>query len=148
MTDKTIGTLNRLIALCRDGEDFYGSAAEKVKDARLQQQFREMATLHREIGGDLRPYVATAGGSAAEGGTLAGKTRQLFATIRTMVTSNTEQTLVTELKAVEDSVVDAFEKALDEPILEEARQRVAARLEDVRSARARMQSLERTLAAA
>jgi uncharacterized protein (TIGR02284 family) len=148
MTDKTIGTINHLIAVCRDGEEFYGSAAEKVKDEGLQQQFREMAALHREIGDELRPHVAKAGGSPAEGGTLSGRTRQIFAALKALLASDTQATLVAELKVAEDAVVDAFQSALDDPISEAARERVVARLEDVKRARERMQALEQQVASA
>jgi uncharacterized protein (TIGR02284 family) len=148
MTDKTIGTINHLIAVCRDGEEFYSSAAEKVADEGLRRQFQEMAALHREIGDELRPHVAKAGGSPAEGGTLAGRTRQIFASLKAMLASDTKATLIAELKVAEDAVVEAFQGALDEPVSEAARERVAARLRDVQQARERMQALERQFAAA
>lgn len=148
MTDKTIGTINHLIAVCRDGEEFYGSAAEKVTDEGMRQQFREMAALHREIGDELRPHVAKAGGSPAEGGTLSGRTRQIFASLKALLASDTQATLVAELKVAEDAVVEAFEGAVDEPVSEAARERVVARLADVKRARERMQALEQQVASA
>jgi uncharacterized protein (TIGR02284 family) len=144
MTDKTIGTLNRLIAVCRDGEEFYSRAADKVDDTRLQEQFRDMAKLHQDIGAELRPYVARAGGTASEGGTLAGQTRQIFATLKTMFAGDKTQTLISELETAEEAVVEAFQNAVDEPIDDEARERVKARLEDVRQARERMRQLEQS----
>ena len=33
--DKTAGTLNQLIAACRDAEEFYGYAAERVSGSQL-----------------------------------------------------------------------------------------------------------------
>lgn len=144
MTDKTIGTLNRLIAVCRDGEEFYSSAADKLSDAGLQEQFRDMAKLHREIAAELQPYVKRAGGSASEGGTLAGRTRQIFASLKAMFAGDKRQTLISELETAEEAVVEAFQSALDEPIDEEARERVRARLDDVRQARERMRKLEQS----
>jgi uncharacterized protein (TIGR02284 family) len=60
MPDKTVGTLNHLIAICRDAEEFYGYAADKVSGAQLQPLLRETADLHRGIGDALRPHVSGA----------------------------------------------------------------------------------------
>jgi len=148
MTDKTIGTLNHLIAVCRDGEEFYSSAADKLDGAGLQQQFREMARLHQEIAAELQPYVKRAGGSASEGGTLAGRTRHIFASLKAMFAGDKTQVLITELATAEEAVIEAFQSAVDESIDEEARERIKARLDDVREARERMRKLEESTASA
>ena len=46
MADKTAGTLNQLIAVCRDAEEFYGYAAEKVSGSQLQPLLRDAAEDH------------------------------------------------------------------------------------------------------
>lgn len=148
MTDKTFGTLNHLIAVCRDGEDHYASAAEKVSDERAKALFSEAAALHREIGAELQPLVRQAGGSPAEGGTLAGKTRQMVSSLKATFANDTEQTLASALESTEEAAVDAFEKALEEPIADQARGLVAQQLEQLRSMRDRVRQLRHGMATA
>ena len=144
--DKTVGTLNHLIAVCRDGEDFYGYAAEKVSAPELQQLLRETAGLHREVGDALRPHVSEAGASPAEGGTLAGKLRQLKGGFKAVLASDTEAVLVPELETAEQAVLQAFEGALAEPMDASAKAVVAEKLELVKTAHARIAAIARRAA--
>jgi uncharacterized protein (TIGR02284 family) len=144
--DKTVGTLNRLIAACRDGEEFYWYAAERVSKPQLQELLRATAGLHREIGETLRPHVGGAGASAAAGGTLAGKFRQLKGALKATWASDTERVLVPELEQAEQAVVQAFEQALAEPMADAARSLVAGKLEILRATHARFVEVARRAA--
>jgi uncharacterized protein (TIGR02284 family) len=148
MADKTLGTVNHLIAVCRDGEDHYASAAEKAGDERAKALFAEAAALHREIGAELQPLVRQAGGSPAEGGTLAGKTRQMVGALRATFASDTERTLAAAVASTEEAAVEAFEQALEEPIADPARELVAQKLELLRSVRDRVHQLRQSMATA
>ncbi|MGH6900579.1 MAG: PA2169 family four-helix-bundle protein [Geminicoccaceae bacterium] len=144
--DKTVGTLNHLIAVCRDGEEFYGYAIEKVSKPQLQELLRATAGLHREIGEALRPHVSGAGASAAEGGTLSGKFRQLKGGLKATWASDTERVLVPELEQAEQAVVQAFEQALAEPMADAAKRLVAGKLEILRATHARFVEVARRAA--
>ena len=146
MADKTVGTLNHLIAVCRDGEDFYGYAAEKVSGPDLQRLLHETAGLHREIGDALRPHVSGAGASPAEGGTLVGKLRQLKGGFKAILASDTEAALVPELEEAEHAVLQAFEGALEEPIEPMARTVAAEKLEVIKATHQRIAALARRAA--
>jgi uncharacterized protein (TIGR02284 family) len=146
--DKTVGTLNHLIAVCRDAEDFYGYAADKVHGSQLQPLLRETANLHRQIGDALRPHVSGAGASPAEGGTLAGKFRQLKGGLKATLASDTAAALVPELEGTEQTVVQAFESALDDPMNAAAKTLVADKLEVIRATHARIAEIARRAAPA
>lgn len=144
--DKTAGTLNRLIAVCRDGEELYGYAARKVSRPQLQELLRDTAGLHREIADALRPHVSGAGASPAEGGTLAGKFRQLKGGLKVTLASDAEAALVPELEEAEQTVVEAFESALADPIDAAAKTVVARRLEVLKATQARFAGIARRVA--
>jgi uncharacterized protein (TIGR02284 family) len=141
--DKTAGTLNQLIAVCRDAEEFYTYAADKVGSSQLQPLLRETAGLHREIGDALRPHVSGAGASPAEGGTFAGKLRQMKGGLKATFASDTEAALVPELEQTEQSVVQAFEGALAEPVDPAAKTLVAGKLEVLKATHARIAEIAR-----
>ena len=144
--DKSVGTLNRLIAVCRDGEEFYGYAVGKVSRPQLQELLRATAGLHRENGDALRPHVTGAGASAVEGGTLSGKFRKLKCGFRATWASDTERALVPELEQAEQAVVQAFEDALAEPMADAAKSLVARKLEILRATHARFVEVARRAA--
>jgi uncharacterized protein (TIGR02284 family) len=144
--DKTVGTLNHLIAVCRDGEEFYGYAAEKVSRPQLQELLRETAGLHREIGDALRPQVAGAGASPAERGTLAGRLRQLKGRLKATLASDTERVLMPELEQAEQAVVQAFEAALAEPLTDAAKALIAGKLEVLKATHHRFVDVARRAA--
>jgi uncharacterized protein (TIGR02284 family) len=146
--DRTVGTLNHLIAVCRDGEEFYGYAAEKVSRPQLRELLRETAGLHREIGEALRAQVSGAGASPAEGGTLPGKLRQLKGGLKSILAADTERALVPELEQAERAVVQAFQEALAEPIAEPARTLIAGKLELLRATHDRFVDVARRAAQA
>ena len=146
--DKTVGTLNQLIAVCRDAEEFYGYAADKVSESQLQPLLRETAGLHREIGDALRPHVSGAGASPAEGGTFAGKFRQLKGGLKATLASDTEAALVPELEQTEQAVVQAFESALADPMAPAAKTLVTEKLEVLKATHARIAEIARRAAPA
>jgi uncharacterized protein (TIGR02284 family) len=142
--DTTGGTLNHLIAVCRDAEAFYGYAAEKVTGSQLQPLLRDAAALHREIRKALRPHVSGAGASPAEGGTLAGRFRQLKGGFKATLASDAEAALVPELEDVELAVVQAFEGALGDPVNDAARLLIADQLEVLKATHARIAAIARS----
>jgi uncharacterized protein (TIGR02284 family) len=141
--DNTAGTLSHLIAVCRDAEEFYGYAADNVSGSQLQPLLRQTAALHRELGEMLRPHVSGAGASPAEGGTIAGKLRQLRGGIKATLASHAEAALVPELEETHRTVVQAFEKALDDPVNDAAKRLVASKLEVLSATHTRIAEIAR-----
>jgi uncharacterized protein (TIGR02284 family) len=144
--DKTTATLNRLIAVCRDGEEVYGYAAEKVSRPQLEELLRATAGLHREISDALWPHVRDIGAPAAEGGTFAGQFGQLEGGLEATWASDAERALVPELEQAEQAIVQAFERALAEPMAATAKALVAGKLEILRATQARFVEVARRAA--
>jgi hypothetical protein len=131
VADRTAGTLNHLIAVCRDAEAFYGYAAGKASGWQLPSLLRATASLHREIGEALRPHVRGAGATPVEGG----------------LKANTEAALVPALQDTGQTVVQAFESALTDPIDAAARTLLADQLEVLEATHLRIGEIARRAAA-
>ena len=140
--DKTLGTLNHLIAICRDGEEFYAMAADKVADPGLQGLFREMAQVRRRIAEDLRPEVSRAGGSPSEGGTFAGTVRRVYANLKASLSSDKHEVLLSELVELEEQALAAFERAQSEPMTPEGKALVAEKVRTIRETHERMRRVK------
>jgi hypothetical protein len=72
----------------------------------------------------------------------------MVSSLKATFANDTEQTLASALESTEEAAVDAFEKALEEPIAEQARGLVAHQLEQLRSMRDRVRQLRHGMATA
>lgn len=106
-------TLNDLIEIARDGSEFYTEAAGKVDNPELASLFQRMGAHKREIASGLASEVAATGGQPAEGGTMAGSMRQVYAKARAAV-GDTSYAYVAELEELEDRLLDAFKDTLED----------------------------------
>jgi uncharacterized protein (TIGR02284 family) len=136
--------LNELIEITRDGEHFYQHAETAVHDPRLKAVFHDMALAKTQIIQALALKVAENQEHPAEGGTVSGALRQLYADTRARLASDGDATYVAQLEFAEDRLLHAFEEALEEAD-PELRTVLSAELPNVRAGHDRMSELKRTL---
>jgi len=110
MSNKTAHTLNDLIAIARDGKDFYEEAAQKVDDAELRTLFSRIATTKGQIVTELSAAVQAAGGKPEDSGTVVGSMQQMYGKLRATL-GDTEYGYVAELEESEDRLLEAFDEA-------------------------------------
>lgn len=114
MTDtqkKTQHSLNDLIAISRDGQEFYQEAAQKVEDAELATLFRRMAAVKAEVVTALGQVVQASGGTPEQEGTLAGSIRQGYTKVRAAL-GDRRYAYVAELEETEDRLLHAFDEVV------------------------------------
>lgn len=136
--------LNELIEITRDGEHFYQHAETAVHDPRLKAVFHDMALAKTQIIQALALKVAENQEHPAEGGTVSGALRQLYADTRARLANDGDATYVAQLESAEDRLLHAFEEALEEAD-PELRTVLSAELPNVRAGHDRMSELKRTL---
>ena len=103
--------LNDLVAIARDGQDFYQHAASKVSDPELKNLFARIGTIKSEIVTSLSAEIKAAGGEKpTQSGTLVGEFNQLYGDLRAMAGSKDYQ-YVAQLEQSEDRMVKAFAAA-------------------------------------
>ena len=108
---KTAHTLNDIIEIARDGQDFYTEAADKVKDAELSALFTKIAGVKSQIVTSLSSTVAATGAKPAEHGTVVGTMRQFYGKVRATL-GDTQYGYVAELEESEDRLLKAFKETL------------------------------------
>jgi uncharacterized protein (TIGR02284 family) len=129
---KTTHTLNDLIEIARDGNEFYLEAAGKVKDTELAALFTRIAEVKAGIVSSLSTTVAAAGGKPAEHGTVVGSMQQFYGKVRATL-GDTQYGYVAELEESEDRLLGAFKDALnDSDLPPAARQEVTRFLPQVK----------------
>lgn len=143
MNDK-IQQLNELIEITRDGQRFYQHAHDEVKDVRLQALFRDISQNKTELIRALAVKVGANNEQPAEGGTLIGKLRQVYADTKATLASDEEATYVEQLEEAEDRILHAFEEVLKdaEPDIQTL---LATQMPTVRANHDRMRSLKQSM---
>ncbi len=112
--NKTTHTLNDLIAISRDGRDFYQEAAEKVSDAQLSALFLRIAGVKSDIVSSLGTIVASLGGNPDQHGTVVGSMQQFYGKLRATL-GDKDYAYVAELEESEDRLLKAFDATIADP---------------------------------
>ena len=108
----TTEQLNELIEITRDGQRFYQHAHDEVKDVRLKVLFRDMSQSKKELISALAVKVSANNEKPADGGTMVGKLRQVYADTKAALVSDEAATYVAQLEEAEDRILHAFEEVL------------------------------------
>nr|WP_313086039.1 PA2169 family four-helix-bundle protein [Pseudomonas sp.] len=106
-----INHLNELIEITRDGQHFYQHACDVVKDVQLQHLFRDMAQAKTHVIQALSVKVAANQVQPAQGGTTAGKLREVYADTRARL-GDADAVYVDQLDQMEERLLAAFEDAV------------------------------------
>jgi uncharacterized protein (TIGR02284 family) len=130
---KTAHSLNDLIAISRDGKQFYEEAAKKVGDTELSALFLRIAGVKSDIVSSLSAVVQAAGGKPDAHGTLVGSMQQMYGKVRAAL-GDKKYGYVAELEESEDRLLKAFNETIadrDTPVA--ARDVVTKLLPEVRA---------------
>lgn len=148
-TEKKIAhSLNDLIEIARDGNQFYTEAAKKVEDAELSALFVRIAGVKHDIVSRLSATVAAAGEKPAEHGTFVGSMQQFYGKVRATL-GDTQYGYVAELEESEDRLLKAFNETLaDSDTPPAARSEVERLLPQVRETHQLMSARKHALKAA
>lgn len=125
---ETAHTLNDLIAIARDGKDFYDEAAQKVENPELRELFNRIAGVKADIVAQLSTVVRSAGGEPETSGTLVGGMQQMYGKLRATL-GDKNYGYVAELEESEDRLLKAFEEVLRDGDTPAAARDVVARLQ-------------------
>ncbi|MGY4533479.1 uncharacterized protein (TIGR02284 family) [Pseudomonas sp. TE3786] len=136
--------LNELIEITRDGQRFYEHAITEVKDPQLQALFRDMSQAKIQVIQALAVKVAANHDTPAQGGTVMGKLRQVYADTKASMTKDEGAAYVAELEDTEDRILHAFEDAMEEAD-PDVRAALAVEMPKVRACHDRMRELKHAL---
>jgi len=124
---KTAHTLNDLIAIARDGQDFYTEAASKVDNTELAALFNRIAGVKQNIVRDLSAVVTSVGGEPATHGTVVGSMQEFYGKVRATL-GDKQYGYVAELEESEDRLLKAFTEAASDNDTPAAAREAALRL--------------------
>ena len=145
--DDVISTLNNLIETCKDGQNGFQTAAEGVKNSELKTLFHTYAQQRAQFAGELQGEVRRLGGDPEQTGSVAATLHRGWINIKSAVTGEDENAVISECERGEDSAVSNYRDALNADLPADVRSIVERQYTQVKSAHDRIRALERATGA-
>jgi uncharacterized protein (TIGR02284 family) len=128
--DHVVDVLNDLIETCKDGEYGFNELADHTQSNELRSLFRNRALGCGEAAAELQRMASEYGATAKSGGSVAGAVHRGWVSVRSALSSRTDQAMLEECERGEDAAVAQYRRALDERDLPaEVRTLIARQLE-------------------
>src|SRR5580698_6645401 len=89
-------TLNELIETCKDSQEGFHSAAEKLKDPEIHSLFLRLYLQRAEFSGDLQAEVTRLGGEPATSGSTLGAIHRGWIGLKTAIAEDTDLAILDE----------------------------------------------------
>ena len=141
MNEKTLAILEKLIAVCKNGEAGFQLASGEVKSSELQSLFVGYSLQRSRLWRDLEAAASTLGRTvpAGDGSAGAAVCRNWMAPAD--AATRDDQAVLSECERGEDAAMAAYATALEEPELPPAiRAMIAAQALDVKAAHSEIHS--------
>ena len=129
--ENTIRTLNRLIRVCRDSEDFCGAGAHRAAAPDLNAVLRHRGEEWGRLGDELQALVLLLGGEPATSATLAARARHLALGARRAVLGPADATIILAWQSIERQAEARYLEAIDGYLPERIRRTVSLQADRV-----------------
>ena len=115
--NNAIDVVEHLIERCRDGQNGFQEAAEKVKRADLKSFFIEVSAERKEFAEELQAELARLGKPEKKvSGTAEGALHRAWVDIKSTITGMDEAAVLAECERGEDVAKKAYEGALSKDL--------------------------------
>ncbi len=104
--------LNDLIETCKDSQQGFHAAAEKLKDQQIHSLFLKFYLQRAEFAGELQAEVVRDGGEPSESGTTAGALHRGWIGLKTALAADSDHEILVEAERGEDAAVKNYIAAL------------------------------------
>jgi uncharacterized protein (TIGR02284 family) len=145
--DNVISTLNNLIETCKDGEDGFRTAADGVKNGELKTLFNLYAQQRAQFAAELQTEVRSFGGDPENTGSIAASLHRGWINIKSTVTGEDEDAVISECERGEDSAVKNYQEAMEEDLPANLRSIIERQFTQVKESHDRIRALERATGA-
>jgi len=125
-------TLNDVIETCKDSQEGFHLAAEKLKDPEIHTQFLRFYLQRSEFAGELQAEVARIGGDPATSGSTAGAIHRGWIGLKTALATDTDHAILEEAERGEDAAVKNYIEALRQDLPDNLKVIVSRQLGEIR----------------
>ncbi len=134
--------LNDLIEICKDGENGFRTAAEKVKESSLKSLFSKYATQRAQYSQELQSAVTRLGGKAETSGHVAAGLHRGWMGLKEALASDEDKALINEAESGEDAAMKAYQNALGKSLPSEVQALVQKQYAGVQEAHGTVSKLK------
>lgn len=113
---QSVSVLNDLIETCKDGEQGFRTAAEKVKESSLNSLFLKYAAQRAEYAQQLQSLVSSLGGDPASSGHVAGTLHRGWINLKEALSKNEDKAIIDECEAGEDAALKNYREAVNKSL--------------------------------
>ena len=111
-TSDVTGVLNDLIQTCKDGEEGFQKAAEKVKEPQLKALFTKYSSQRAGFVQELQSAVSQMGGDPSKSGHVSASLHRGWISVKEALSGDQDTAIVDEAEAGEDAAMKAYREAL------------------------------------
>ncbi len=129
----TASQLNNLIEICKDGQEGFKLAAEKVTCNDLRSTLQECSRQRAEFATALQSEVARLGVTPEKAGSTLAAVHRGWINLKTALTSNDDKAVINECERGEDSAVAAYEEAIKAELLPNVQNLVSRQYQTVKA---------------
>ncbi|SRR5579885_1393816 len=140
-TQETIRTLNRLIRICRDAEDFCRAAGGRVASTDLGMMLRHRSEEWGRLGDELQALVLLLGGTPATSETLAARVRHWALVVKRLLAGPADATVIAAWRSIERQAEERYAEAIGGYLPERIRRTVSLQADHVVNRAERIGSL-------
>ena len=111
-TKDVTSVLNDLIETCKDGQEGFRLAAEKVKESSLKSLFAKYAAQRASYAQELQSAVTQLGGEAETSGHVTAALHRGWINLKEALSKDEDKAIIFECEAGEDAAMKAYKDAL------------------------------------
>jgi uncharacterized protein (TIGR02284 family) len=128
---ETIGVLNRLIQVCRDGEDLCRVCARRRVGSDLRGLLRNRSDEWGRLGDELQALVLLLNGEPAMGGTLLASALRAGLVLRTLLAASAEPEVIDAWRRMQAEALERYSEAMSGYLPERIRRTVGLQVDRI-----------------
>jgi len=123
--------LNNLIETCKDSQQGFREAAEKINDGQIRTLFLKYSVQRSEFAGELQAEVTRIGGEPVKSGSTAGAIHRGWMDLKAAFTGDNKHAILVEAERGEDAAVKNYREALGKELPSDIHDIVRTQLREI-----------------
>ena len=140
--EQVVSTLNNLIETCRDGQEGFETAAERVSNEELKDLFHSYSRQRAGFAGELQDEVRRLGGDPEDKGSVTASLHRGWMNIKAAVTGGEEAAVLAECERGETAALSNYRAAFGVDLPANTRQTIERQFAEIKEAHDRIRKLE------
>lgn len=146
-SDSVIAVLNKVIEMCRNGQQGFAHAADSVSDPHLRKFLGEYSEQRAQFALQLQAVVRQLGGEPESSGDVAGALHRGWMGLKAAITSSNETTILEECSRGDETAIEAYREAIHSDVPASVRELLESQCLQIEEVRGQLAELRAHLKA-